>query len=206
MAELLGIRAYARRRGVNHSAVQKAIRAGRLQRAISRDEKGRVHIDAAIADEEWVQNTDRALQRGAQQTDGPELAELPSPLSGPADSSVDRHDAPPRSPRFTHLPGDGAPQAGGAPSYSQSRAVREAYNAKTARVRYELLVGSVVRAEEVRDQAFGVFRTVRDALLNVPHRVAAEIAATTSPHVVIQILNREFTAALAGLVDEGRRN
>ena len=45
MAELIGIRAYARRREVSHSAVQKAIASGRLAESVSRDKSGRVRID-----------------------------------------------------------------------------------------------------------------------------------------------------------------
>ncbi len=214
MGNLLGIRAYARRRGVNHSAVQKAIQAGRLKDAVSRDSSGQIRIDADAADTEWVDNTDRAQQR--------ERHGKASPTDRGAGEVSDTARAP-RRPALVAATVGGPTGGGGAalsaspagdpgalptsgPSYSQSRAVREAYLAKTARVRYELLVGSVVRADEVRSQAFNVHRIVRDALLNVPHRVAAELAATTSVHLVHQILIRELTAALAELVDEGRRN
>ena len=48
---LLSARAYARERGVSHTAVQKAIKSGR----ISVDPEGK--IDPDIADKEWSQNT-----------------------------------------------------------------------------------------------------------------------------------------------------
>lgn len=207
MGKLLGIRAYARERGVNHSAVQKAIRLGRLRRSLSKDAKGRVQIDPAIADEEWRENTDRAQQRGGAAGRGTEAAPQANDFeAAPGENVPPVARAGVSSAPFLPSAGEhlGAPT--GAPSYSQSRAVREAFLAKTARVRYEMLVGSVVRADEVRDQAFKTYRIVRDALLGLPSRIAPELAATDSPFEVHRILTRELTAALAGLVDEGRRN
>jgi hypothetical protein len=217
MANLLGIRAFARRRGVSHTAVQKAISSGRLKDSVCRDRQGQVRIDADLADREWGDNTDKAQQRergghggstserGSAETGAqprgprrPTLAAATSePIAGGGSTGLG---AP------VGAAGDAGPMPTSGPSFNQSRAVREAYRAKTERIRYELLVGSVVRADEVRSQAFRVHRVVRDALLNVPHRVAAELAATTSVHLVHQILLRELNGALAELVDEGRRN
>ncbi|SRR5579884_3617547 len=47
----LSIRAYARHRGVSHTAVEKAIAAGRISTLADGS------IDAAMADVEWEQNT-----------------------------------------------------------------------------------------------------------------------------------------------------
>jgi hypothetical protein len=49
---------YAKRRRVTAQAVRKAIASGRLVRSVARDERGRVEIDAAVADVEWNQRTD----------------------------------------------------------------------------------------------------------------------------------------------------
>lgn len=53
--QLLSLRAYARERGVNLSAVQKAIATNRI--SVTLDEKGRKKIDPAVADIQWAQNT-----------------------------------------------------------------------------------------------------------------------------------------------------
>ena len=58
VADLLSIRAYAKRRGVSHTAVQKAIQAGRISAAMV-DGK----IDAEKADRLWVENTDTARSK-----------------------------------------------------------------------------------------------------------------------------------------------
>lgn len=55
----ISLRAYARHRGINHSAVQAAIKNGRLSRSVVRDGKGRPGItDAAAADREWEATTE----------------------------------------------------------------------------------------------------------------------------------------------------
>jgi hypothetical protein len=64
MAERLSIRAYARRRGVSHTAVQKAIKEGR----ISRGDDGK--IDPVKADREWGANTIPAPESTAREKGG----------------------------------------------------------------------------------------------------------------------------------------
>lgn len=62
--ELVGIREYARRRGVSHTAVRKAISTGRIAGALVKVEgrKGPA-IDVASADKLWALNTDQSQQR-----------------------------------------------------------------------------------------------------------------------------------------------
>ena len=55
---MMSVRAYAKHRGVRHSAVQRAIEVGRLSRSVVRDAKGRPSItDVAEADREWEART-----------------------------------------------------------------------------------------------------------------------------------------------------
>lgn len=56
-------RAYARRRGVRHGAVQEAIQTGRLRESLVRG-KGGVRIRPDAADEEWERNTHPGERRG----------------------------------------------------------------------------------------------------------------------------------------------
>src|SRR5690349_9880933 len=51
---------YAKRRGVAKSAVQKAIKSGRLVKCLELDTKGRVvAVFPDLADAEWAANTDQ---------------------------------------------------------------------------------------------------------------------------------------------------
>lgn len=49
---------YAERRGVSRQAVDKAIKSKRLGASVSHDARGRVLIDADLADVEWERGTD----------------------------------------------------------------------------------------------------------------------------------------------------
>lgn len=56
--EGLGVRAYARRRGVSPNTVSIAIKAGRLVKSVTRDDLGNPKINPEMADKEWEENTD----------------------------------------------------------------------------------------------------------------------------------------------------
>ena len=61
MSELIGLREYARRRGVTLGAVQKAIRAGRITPIEGK-------IDPEVADIQWQRNTNPARSSGTAST------------------------------------------------------------------------------------------------------------------------------------------
>ncbi len=159
---LVSIRKYAAHRGVSHTAVQKAIKQGRVK--TTPDGK----IDVEQADRDWGRNT--------------------SPVN-----------APKRAPKAT---GD----LGGGPTYAQSRAVRELYLARLAKIEFEERAGKLVSRDEVTVAAFTKARTVRDNLLNIPDRVAAMLAAESDPGRTHQILTDEIRKALIELSgdDSGR--
>jgi response regulator of citrate/malate metabolism len=60
----LTLRELARRLGVSHTAIRKAIRSGRLEQSIRYDELGRPFVaDGALAAREWEANYDPSKQR-----------------------------------------------------------------------------------------------------------------------------------------------
>jgi phage terminase Nu1 subunit (DNA packaging protein) len=64
----LSVLAFARRVGVDESAVRKGIKNGRLERSLGHDARGRsVIADVALAEQEWRLNRNEAKVRG---TDG----------------------------------------------------------------------------------------------------------------------------------------
>src|SRR5687768_18016976 len=129
---LVSIRAYARHRGISHTAVQKAIKQGRIQQA------GDGRVDLEQADRDWGRNTSEV--------------NAPKPTAKASEPS-------------------------GGPTYSQSRAVRELYLARLAKIEFEERSCKLVSRDEVTVVAFTKARTVRDNLLNVPDRLAAMLAA-----------------------------
>lgn len=67
--ELIGLREYARRRGVSLAAVQKAIKAGRITTVDGK-------IDQEVADIQWGRNTDPALAKPPAKSAPPQDADV----------------------------------------------------------------------------------------------------------------------------------
>jgi hypothetical protein len=147
----LSIRAYARHRGVSHVAVKKAIDTGR----ITPEADGT--IEPNRADLEWAQNTVAARKSVAAKTASP-AAEPIRPASAPVEPV-----APPLS-------------AGGT-SLLQARTVNEVVKAQTNKVRLAQLKGDLVDRSQAIAHVFRLARTERDAWLNWPARISAEMAA-----------------------------
>lgn len=167
------LRAFATSVGVTHPAVIKAIRGGRLKESIAKDAKGRPRIvDAALALVEW--------RAGA---------------AKPAHSS-----------------GNGKhPPAVAPPARLTSGALPETLNEAQLRVTFQREVklelenmkarGQLLDAVEERRRDFECARTVRDNILNVPDRLAAELAAETDPGRVHARLDDELRSALEALAE-----
>lgn len=83
-----------------------------------------------------------------------------------------------------------------AADYNASRAKKESYLAELARLEYEEKNGTLVQAEAIRKEAFGIARQVRDGLINIPDRVAAELAAMTDQFEIHKRLTDEIRRAL----------
>lgn len=169
----ISIRAYARHRGVTDTAVHKAIRAGR----IAPEADGT--IDAAKADAEWARNS--APARSGTQARAPRVT-----VPEAADTGRDA--------------GAAALPAGGA-SLLQARTVNEVVKAQTNKVRLARLKGELVERSQVVAHVFKLARDERDAWLNWPARVSAQMAATLAvdPHAMHLALEAAVRAHLAEL-------
>jgi hypothetical protein len=83
--------------------------------------------------------------------------------------------------------------------FSQARTLNEQYKAAIRKLEYEEKTGKLVDAAKVREAAFSVGRRIRDALLNLPDRLAAILAAEGEEGKIREHLNREFIAVLEEL-------
>lgn len=162
------LRAFAASVGVTHPAVIKAIRSGRLARSIAKDAKGRPRIvDAALAGVEWRAGSAK-----------------PGPSSGNGKHT---------------LPGAPAP---GAPPGTLPGTLTEAQLRVTFQREVKLELenmksrGQLLDAVEERRRDFECARTVRDNILNVPDRLAAELAAESDPKRIHARLDEELRSAL----------
>lgn len=133
---------------------------------------GKPMIDPVAADEAWRENTDESKQIGAYTEAAGEEPKLPD------DVPRDR---------------EGKAVSG--------RAKREEFQARITELKFREMAGELVNAEEVRQEAFRIARQTREAVLSVPDRVAAQIAAEQNPQAVHEILTTELTKALEAIAD-----
>lgn len=161
--------AYAKRRGVTHRAVQKAIESGRLNKALVRN-GAKTLILPTVADQEWAQNTDTRKPSNTVQPYAAQMAPAPAAQQQAAEPSIPS-----------------------GPSMAQSRAIREAYQARLAKLEYEERSGKLISADEVRLAAFKAARDARNALLAIPDGIAAQLAATTTTFECHRIVLEEVT-------------
>jgi hypothetical protein len=87
----------------------------------------------------------------------------------------------------------------------KSRIKSEVERAKLLEIKARVEAGKYVAAEDVKVAAFNRARVVRDALLNIPERLAAMLAAEADERRVHQILAVEIRAALEELTDGAER-
>jgi len=179
----LSIRAYAQHRGVSHTAVAKAIKAGR----ISKEADGT--IDPAKADTQWERNTlpSQNLNTGATKP-APKVAT--PPVSTPVSTA-------PVANRELQSPLETGRIA--APDYQTSRAIREAYAARLAKLEYEERTAKLISSDEVEMRTFNLARRLRDRMQTLPRRLAAALAVEQDPRVIEQRLNDEIRQALEEL-------
>ncbi len=170
----VSLREYARRRGVSHVAVMKAIRAGRL----TPEPDGT--LDPAKADTQWDANTDPARS--------PEGA---SPEPPPAE--------PPHAER---TPASEPATQGGA-SFTQARTAHEIAKAQRARIQVQRLREEVVDRAQATAEVFRLARRERDAWVNWPARVAALMAADlgVEPHTMQKVLEAHVREHLNELAE-----
>ena len=191
-------RQYAAHRGVSHTAVGKAITAGR----ISLEADGT--IDPEKADREWQAQTDPAKQRGphakalgaatAAGTARATVATKPVPRSAieAVSETLREAGAEPE-----------APAEGGEVSFLRARMANEVLKAQTAKVKLAKMKGELIDRARVTSMVFDLARRERDAWQNWPPRVAANMAADlgVEPHQMEQILDKYLRKHLADMAE-----
>jgi len=64
-----------------------------------------------------------------------------------------------------------------APDYQTSRAIREAYAARLAKLEFEERTGKLLNADEVKVKHFNLARLLRDRIQQIPRKLAPQIVA-----------------------------
>ena len=166
----LSIRAYARHRGVTDTAVHKAIRSGR----ITPEPDGTV--DANRADLEWDRNTDSPRQGTKQKAATVKFPQGDVSAAGTASGSTEDPNGSGASASQGRNSGGSNSSGGGGTSLLQARTVNEVVKAQTNKVRLARLKGELVDRPQAIAHVFKLARSERDAWLNWPARVSAEMA------------------------------
>ena len=187
----LSIRAYARHRGVTDTAVHKAIRSGRIH-ALSDGT-----IDPNQADAQWERNTS-APKTGTQR---PTVKVKVPEVDGEVGGGGERNGV--GAAINTSSGGSGAGGAGGT-SLLQARTVNEVVKAQTNKVRLARLKGELIDRPQAIAHVFKLARSERDAWLNWPARVSAQMAAKLeldahTMHVALENAVREHLQELGNL-------
>lgn len=171
------LRQYARHRGVSHVAVMKAIESGRLGKSVSRDEKDRPLIDAELADKEWPKMTKEVFKGNASGKPGDlkkpavkrPLAEIPADLDG--------------EPMLT---------------FAEARELRENYQARLEKLRYERESGKVVDSDEIQKKWVSVAAIVRTKVLGIPSKARQRLTdMTADQYATLEAVVRETLEDLA---------
>ncbi|WP_341674966.1 hypothetical protein [Niveibacterium sp. SC-1] len=177
--QLMGYREYAEHRkarglgGTTLRAVQKAIETGRITTVA--DEKGRAKIDPEVADIQWTRHTDTLQSARA---NAPRLAAVGSGAAAQGTGGA-----------------DGGGEEGGNP-YWVAKTRREQAEAAKAEIELHRLAESLVPRADVHRAAFEAGRLLRDMILAVPAKVAAEIASLTDPATIERRLREELRRPL----------
>jgi len=170
----LSVREYARRRGVSHTAVRKAVQTGR----IPQEPDGT--IDPVKADAAWDSQTDPARKAPAP------AQEKAAPIQA----------APSLPPPREALPSTGT-------NFNQARTAHEVAKAQKARIQVQRLKDEVIDRANALALVFKLARQERDAWVTWPARVAGQMAAEAGiePHTMQVLLETYVRAHLNELAD-----
>ncbi len=176
----LSRRKYAEHRGVSEKAVRKAIATGR----ITLEPDGT--IDPIKADQHWAVQTDPSKQRVRKS------ASATKPVPQSAIRAVDD---------TLRDVGPAPDTGGGEVSFLRARTANEILKAQTAKVRLQKMKGELVDRVKATAMVFDLARRERDAWMNWPPRVAADMAAElgVEAHLMEQVLEHHIRRHLADL-------
>lgn len=170
---------YAKLRGCAPSAVTRAIKEGRITTIMV---DGRELIEVAVADIQWQSNTRARVDSSSTAV----VAAAPAGRVGGDD--------------FREM--IRANEVGGTTSYEEARRRRETAEANLAEMKQAEMEGKLILADAVRSAWAAKITGARDALLQIPSRIAPVLAAETDLVRVTALLEDELRQALAELSSE----
>lgn len=170
MPELITPTEYARRRGVHHTAVLKAVKTGRISLIDGK-------IDPDVADIQWQKNTRNPRAAFAQ----PQVALVDRPAGVQEAQTLP-------------APDTAIPQA--VYDLQLARAKREHHEANIAELRERQKAGELVELQQVQMAYTTLAAQLRAALERLPDKLAPRLAAESDEHAVHVLLMTGLDTAL----------
>lgn len=169
----------ARRLGVSRQAVSDLVRRGIL----TPDANGRIDEAAArAAILSSVHPTSKTVQAAQASAPAPIAPVAAAPALAPAPAAAPQPEA-------------------AATNYHVAKTMREAAEAHIARLKLAEMRGELIRTDAVRAVMSNIFATTREAVLQMPARLAPLLAAESDPAAVQNLLHAELHAALESLAN-----
>jgi hypothetical protein len=79
-----------------------------------------------------------------------------------------------------------------ATDYAKNRAASQHFEAQLKKLRYEEKAKTLTPTRDIEAAQFQEMRVIRDACMNLPARISAQLATETSEHVVHQLIESEI--------------
>jgi len=164
----------ARELGVSRQAIGDLVARG----IISTDAEGLIDVELAkIALQQRVRPSGKTAQA---MTPAPAPLPLPAPVAPPAEKEVDPAHA---------------------TSYHVARTLREAEEAKMAKIRRQQLEGSLIERDPAVMATFTAFRQLRDTAMPIGRRVSATVATMTDAREIDLLITEELRKVFASFAE-----
>lgn len=187
MADRLTQAQLARALEVSRVAIHKLVKAGKLVLG----EDGKIELEAART---AIAHTVHPGSKTAQAVTG--NGALPVAPAAPTTAASPQHVVIPAAATPFLADGD---EHGMPTNFHIARTLREAEEARMARMKREEMEGQLIRLEAVRSIAASTLAATREALLQLPSRLSAVLAAEQSAARVHDLLQQELHQALGQL-------
>jgi hypothetical protein len=181
-------------KGVSKASVSKALQSGRISGAVVM-EGGKRMLDRDMALQLWDQNTRRSHHAAVISPEAQKRVRTSAPAPDPPPTSPSVISAAALKRLVADLPDDGIPDL------YESRGRKEHYQAELAKLQVSQQLKELVSAEDVKREAFAMGRSIRDGMMNIPDRLAAQVAAIGDPREVHRLMTEEIRVALRMLAD-----
>lgn len=189
----LSLRGLADVIGVDEKAVRKAEKAGVFGSAVRRGDDGAVlFLDVAGCIDAW-RRSGRQLRKAKRETDA-SAASTPTTPPAAVPPPANHVDAPAAGADEDELPLE--PAAPKSDSYIEAQKAVMRERERMLRMQNDLREGQLVEVSRAEKLAYEFARTLRDNVLNIPARIAAELAAESDAARVHMRLDSALREAL----------